>query len=192
MQSDEWEEFAILLQMEEWNKTTDRDTNSPDTPDLQAVAADLRGLLLLDQRSSEIPKQHSEKLPTEQQLRQDEELEWRMEHGSLAENQSYDLFFAEWTDDRGYVGVGCVIKDAEGQVVFEHRECIGLDISHYYAEYIALINGLDVARSIGLRQINAYGNRPFIYWEVINCPSYLVTSELLQASLILVLCMFNL
>ncbi|CAM6127737.1 unnamed protein product [Calypogeia fissa] len=81
------------------------------------------------------------------------------------EDQMYNLFFAEARDDRGNVGVGCVMKDTEGQVVFETRECLGHEISHHFAEYTALINGLTYARSAGVRRINAYGDRAFIYWE---------------------------
>ncbi|CAM6127735.1 unnamed protein product [Calypogeia fissa] len=233
MQSDEWEQYAILLQMEEWSKSSGSKLKSNDTADLQevlsdlqAVAADLRDLGLLDQhqlkeqqlrQDEELAREleqslcseennavkknscmkslftpfvqataanrrckeevqvdktlkgeqeHSAMLVKEQQLWQDEELAWRMEHGTFSQNQQYDLFYAESTDDRGYVGVGCIIKDADGRVVFENRESIGLDISHYIAEYNALFNGLEFARSLGLRHINAYGNRAFIYWEV--------------------------
>ncbi|CAM6086457.1 unnamed protein product [Calypogeia fissa] len=78
----------------------------------------------------------------------------------------HDLFFAVATDDRNFVGVGCIIRDSIGRPLFRTEKCLGVDVSLRLAEYKALIYGLELAKSMGLRRINAHGNRAFIYWEV--------------------------
>jgi hypothetical protein len=64
-----------------------------------------------------------------------------------------------------------MIKDAAGEVVFDSRLFLGADVSHHFAQYMALINGLDYAQQLGLRRISAYGHQAFMYWEVVSCLS---------------------
>lgn len=172
---DGWEGLALHLQLEEMQHAIDRNTKRNDVRDIEAEARRRKQELQLDKDLSEEQRQLSENLVKEQQLWQDEDFPKRLERegsnsdqssGSNFENHAYDLFFAESRDDRGYVGIGCVIKDADGEVVFDSRQCIGVEISHHFAEYTALINGLAFARSMGVRRINAFGNRAFMFWEV--------------------------
>ncbi|CAM6086458.1 unnamed protein product [Calypogeia fissa] len=112
-----------------------------------------------DIQDAEADRHHKEELELNDGSRSEE-------NQSEIINPAYDLFFAVATDERNFVGVACIIKDSIGRVLLSNGKCIGVDIPLHLAEYIALIYGLEIAKSIGLRRINAHGNRAFIYWEV--------------------------
>lgn len=86
--------------------------------------------------------------------------------------QEFEMDIQGVKTDGGQLGVGCILMDPAGSVVWQQSKYLGQGLSWHAGEYTGLLEGMAMAEKLGLKRLWVHASSRVVVNQVRNCTAF--------------------